>query len=489
MDAAQAQIDTAGQNIANAANPNYAVETVQLNPMDGGPTPLATGVIGPGSFGAGVNVAGVTQNVPQYLVSNNRQALADSAYANQYATQLQNAETLYQEPSSSSGLSTQMSTFYNDLNVLAQDPSNAGAKSTVVGQGQSVATAFNNLAAGLNQARGNVIAQIQGTVTEDNNTIAQVAKMNATIQQQEIAGNTPNALLDQRTGLLNQLATDLGATVTSVPLLNTAGGQVMSQIGQPVNTIQVALPNGTLLVNGTNASTLGVSTTGVPSITVTSPTGTTGAATFGANQGGNVGALLTLVGSHGLLSGDGAGSYSGSWLNQLDHIASQFASQLNGYQTAGYAPSPTTGTMTVQTGNPLFLAGASATATITAANLTVNPTLVQNPNLVAAAQSTNANDGSNAQAMANLGSSASGALSQYQLQIGAIGTQVADAASQSTTQQAVAAQAQQSLESVAGVNVNQEVVNLSFAAQTYQALAKTMGTMQSAVSSLLNAVQ
>jgi flagellar hook-associated protein FlgK len=66
---------------------------------------------------------------------------------------------------------------------------------------------------------------------------------------------------------------------------------------------------------------------------------------------------------------------------------------------------------------------------------------------------------------------------------------VADAQARATTAQAVAAQANQALESVAGVNVNQEVVNLSFASQTYQALADTMNTIQSSVSSLLNAVQ
>jgi flagellar hook-associated protein 1 FlgK len=487
LNAAQVETQTAGQNIANASNPNYAEETVQMAPLLGGPTPLATGSILPGAIGAGVTVTGIMRQAPAYLSATARLAMGGSAYAQTYASTLNSAETLFQEPSAN-GLNNLLQQYFNDLNTLSQDPSNAGAKSTVVGDAETLVQAFHTLANGLQEAQGNVMTQLGDTVNQDNTILTQIAQLNGQIQQQEIAGNNPNALLDQRSGMLDQLAKDLGATVTPVPLLDGAGQPVISQNGQPVDTIQVALPDGTVLLNGTTAGSLSVNTTGAPTLSVTF-NGSTSTPSLGPSQGGTVGALLTLVGSSsGLLSGDGPNSYSGSWLNQLDSVAAALAASINQLQTTGYAPDPTTGTMTLQTNTPFFVTSNGAT-TFTAANLAVNPTLVQTPTLVAAAQSTNPNDGSNALAMANVSTSPTGPVAIYQQEIGQVGTAVQSAEQVATTAQAVSAQATQARESVTGVNINQEVVNLSFASQTYQALAKTMGTLQNMVSSLLNAVQ
>jgi flagellar hook-associated protein 1 FlgK len=493
MNAAQATTETAGQNIANASNPNYATEVVEQAPILGGPTPLATGSILPGSIGAGVTITGIERQAPAYLSSTARAAMGQSSYANTWASALNSAQQLYQEPSAN-GLNALMTQYFNDLNVLAQDPSNAGAKSTVVGDALTLVQAFHTLAGGLQQAATNATTQLQDKVGQDNTILSQIATLNGQIQELQIAGNNPNALLDQRSGMLDQLAKDLGATVSAVPLTDANGQPVMSQNGQPVDSLQLTLPDGTIILSGTTAATLNVATSnGAPSLSVTMGTTTT-APTFGPSQGGSVGALLALLSpSGGVLSGDGASSWSGSWLNQLDQVASTLATAINQLQTTGYAPDPTTGAMTVQTNTPFFVAGtggtASATGPFTAANLTVNPALQANTALVAAASSTNVNDGSNAQAMANVAESPTGPLAVYRQQIGSIGTTVQSAEQVATTQQAVAAQTQQARESVTGVNINQEVVSLSFAAQTYQALAKTMGTIQSMVASVINAVQ
>lgn len=492
MTAAQAQTDVAGQNIANASNPNYAVETVDQAPLLGPPAPMATGLVGPGAFGGGVDITGVTRQAPAFLSATARQASAASTYASTVATALQNAQTIFQEPSSN-GIAALMEQFFSDLTALSQDPSNIGAKAAVVGAAQTLVQAFHTVATGLIQAQTNVMTQLNDTVASDNTILGQVAQLDGQIQQLEIAGENPNALLDQRSGLLDQLAKDLGATVQVVNLTDASGQPVRNPDGQPVTTIRVMLPDGTMLVDGTVASTLSVAAGPPPTVQVTGPGGSPVTPAWGSGQWGTVGGLLALVGSSGLLSGDGPSSYSGSWLNQLDQVAAGLAAAINPLQTGGYAPNPTTGVMTQQTSTPFFEADLSGTLTasgpFTAANLVVNPTLVNTPSLVAAAATPSPNDGSNAAQMALVGSNSSGPLAQYQQMIAAIGSEVQSAQQVDTTLKAVAAQAQQAREAVSGVSINEEVVHISFASQTYQALAKTMATLQAMVAALLDSVQ
>lgn len=481
----QGETTVAGQNIANAATSGYAQQTADTSPLQGSPVPMASGTVGPGSFGGGVEITDIARQAPAYLSATARRAFAQKAYASTWSTVLKNAEAVYQEPSSV-GLSASMGQFFNDLTVLSQDPSNLGAKSVVVADAQTLAQKFNNLAQGLNQSATSAQNQLADVVGQDNNLLTQVAQLNGAIMKAQMGGESPNALLDQRSVLLDQLSKDLGATVTPFAVTGTQGPLDLPN-GMPLETIQVTLPNGSVVVQGASAGSLAIGT-GTPVSVQATAVGASGPSTvqWPANQGGTAGALVALL--TGPLSGDGSGSSSQSWLNQLDQVAASLASQVNALQTTGYAPDPSTGAMTVQTQNPLFQPS-SGTGSITAGTLAVNPTLVQNPMLVAAAQSTSPNDGSNAQAMASLGTESTGPLAVYQSQVSSIGTAVQAAGQMATIQSALSAQAEQARQSVSGVNINEEVAHLAFDSQAYAALAKTLGTLQTMMSVLVNAVQ
>jgi flagellar hook-associated protein 1 FlgK len=132
---------------------------------------------------------------------------------------------------------------------------------------------------------------------------------------------------------------------------------------------------------------------------------------------------------------------------------------------------------------------------MSAATISVNAAIVADPTLIAAAgpNATNTgpigtNDGSNAQAMAELGSSATGPDLDYQNLVESIGSDTQNANSQLASQTSVATQAQQALQSVTGVDTDQQLTSLMQFQDAYQASAQVVNIINSTMQSLMQAV-
>ena len=133
-----------------------------------------------------------------------------------------------------------------------------------------------------------------------------------------------------------------------------------------------------------------------------------------------------------------------------------------------------------------------------AATIAVSPALLATPSLIATAAAPGAGnsnvigtptlDGSNAQAMAALASSATGTDVLYQSMIGSLGTQAADATTASTTATNLASTASNNLSSISGVNENNEEVDVLAAQNAFQASSQVVSAITSCFQSLLEAV-
>ena len=451
LEADRTAMDTIADNLSNVNTPGYAAESPLLTT-----TPSWDNL----GIGAGVTVLNVTQATDAVLSADNLSATAAAAGSSALQQTLSAVQSIFPEPGSN-GLQSQLSTFWSSWDAIATNPSETAPRTEVIDQAENIASTLNQATTQLTQTSADTVTQIGSTVTQVNSLLSQVAALNQSIVSTVAAGGQPNSLIDQQNNLVSQLGQDIGITTSQ-----QSNGSINVYVG------------GAQLVQGSTADSLTMQTTGSPpSVSIVS--NNTGAAVPVSN--GTMAGLLTAVNVN-----------IPSYQSQLNTVATNLANTVNGALGQGYDAS---GNTDVAAGTgvgpnnsaPLFVIGNASGA---AATISVNQAVVTNPALLAAATaSTNgANDGSNASAMAELGTSSTGPDQSYQTFITNLGSQVQTVTNQANAQSSLSQSLSASLQSVTGVNTDQQTVEMLGYQQSYQASAKVISTIDTMVQSLLQAV-
>lgn len=196
----QTQIQTTGNNIANANTPGYTRQVA-------GQTALPTQQIHTGIFvGTGVDLTGIQRQIDQALESRLRGAASDGSAADSTQQWLGRVESTF-NALSGNDLSTQLSTFFNSWSNLANTPQNAGLRQVVLSNGDTVAKTFQSLRGQLVNLAGDSGSQFKALAGQANDLAQRVADLNAQIVITEGGtGGTSGTLRDQRDQTLRQLA-------------------------------------------------------------------------------------------------------------------------------------------------------------------------------------------------------------------------------------------------------------------------------------------
>ncbi|GGA27734.1 flagellar hook-associated protein FlgK [Dyella nitratireducens] len=222
LNAAQVALSTVSNNIANASSSGYSEESVLQAETIGQSN-------GQYTIGSGVNVTAVQRAYSQYLT----QAVWSGNSSLQNATTNNNLTSALNGFLSNSGnLQTSLDNLYSSFSSVANSPTSSSVRQAALGSASSLTSVFNTLGQQLSTQSTQVNQQIGGTVTSINNLASQIAKLNNQILQAGSTGN-PNALLDQRDSLVQQLAglTGISASTSndgSVSVYTSAGGTLVS---------------------------------------------------------------------------------------------------------------------------------------------------------------------------------------------------------------------------------------------------------------------
>ena len=312
----QKALSVTSNNVANVDTPGYSVERANFSPQLG----VTTSV---GSFGNGVDVTSVTRSYSELLAGQMRTSQSSYAGFNSFATTAASIDSVLSD--SATGLTPTLQGFTNSLQTLANAPTLPASGTAVLSAAQTLAQSVQGYATQLSAADQNVEGQISSNVQEINSLATGIANLNT-----QIAGTTssgaPNALLDQRDQLINQLSQYVS--------VNTAT--------QSDGTMQVFIGNGQALVNSGTAQTLSA----IPS--QYNPTQfDVGVASSGATvditgsiTGGSLGGLLAV-----------RSQVIQPTLNALGQISVGVASIINQQQASGLTQSGTQG-------QPMFSVGA-----------------------------------------------------------------------------------------------------------------------------------
>ncbi len=221
----QTAISVVANNISNANTPGYSRERpviVQTPPI---PMSTLTQTSMPISFGTGSEVTNVQRIRDSFLDTQYRQSNSNMNFWNETNTQFQYIEQLFNTPGSQ-GLSTYYGSFWSAAQQLATNPSNVANQEGFVQSAKALIDNVKSIYTSLEQMKSNYTSQIQTQVGNINSTLKQIADLNVEIRESSVLGNSPNALLDQRDNLLDNLS-----QLTDYTTTNTSGNQININIG------------------------------------------------------------------------------------------------------------------------------------------------------------------------------------------------------------------------------------------------------------------
>ncbi|MGG5255322.1 flagellar hook-associated protein FlgK [Neobacillus sp. SM06] len=328
----QSALYTTGQNVANASTPGYSRQRVNFAQTEPYPGVGMNMPQLPGQMGTGVKAESVQRIRESFLDVQYRGENKKLGYWQTRSDALSKMESVMNEPSDS-GLSTVMDQFWQSLQDLAVDPTNAGARSVVRQRGEAVADTFHYLSNSLSAVKRDQKDQVDVTVKEINSVVYQLDQINKQIGGVEPHGMLPNDLYDERDRLIDQLSSLVNIKVDYVKSGGNAdpkaeGKAEIKLVDDTGSELGVLLS-----VAGTNKVSVNYkgADESVSTISV-------GAETIDFSKMNSSGKLRALIESYGYeKDGQATGIYP-DMLNELDNMAYTFAKQFNDVHASGLSP-------------------------------------------------------------------------------------------------------------------------------------------------------
>lgn len=236
--ASQRSLATTSHNISNVNTEGYSRQRVELVARE-------AQFRGAGYIGSGVEASTISRITDQFITTQLRTSTTGASEINAFLTLASRVDDTL--ANTETGLSPSLQNFFASIQDVNDLPSSSTAREVMLSEAESLASRFQFLDSRLTD----LVNEVKIQLNEDINDINTLAKSIADINERIVAatgaasGQPPNDLLDQREGLILNLA-----ELVSVTTLEQADGSMNVFIG-----------NGQPLVINKTASELSISET------------------------------------------------------------------------------------------------------------------------------------------------------------------------------------------------------------------------------------
>ncbi|MGC9157971.1 MAG: flagellar hook-associated protein FlgK [Terracidiphilus sp.] len=451
LDADQEALNVVANNVANANTPGYTEEKPDWQENQ----PIEINGV---SYGQGVTETGATSQRDRVLQAQLDQQQQLAASSSSRLTALDTLQALFTPDSGSTSstagdISSDLTGFFDSFSTLEGSPTNSSDREAVLSSATTLAADISGAAASLNSQRSALDQEAAGVTSQVNSLTSSIAQLN-----QQIMSTSPNtdagALEDQRQEDISQLSQLIG----------------INQITTEDNGLAITTTSGAVLVSGNSSYQLTTGTVnGVTDFFLNNTDITAQLATGGGSLGGYLTARDTDVPSA---------------LASLDQLAYSISTEVNNLNNTGTDLNGDTGT----TANPLYIFNQPTTVAGSALNMKV---VMTDPSQIAAAGSGDGTgDSSNALAIANLASqtivNGQTPANYYSNFVSTLGATVSSVQTENTAQNAAVTQLQTQVDSLSGVNLNDEASSMTTLERSYQAASQVFTMLNTVMASALN---
>lgn len=495
LSANQAAITTVSNNIANVDTEGYSklrTNMVSVTNYGAANSPLSIA-----NSLSGVQVGSVQRFANFSKEAYFWQENSTNSYLEQYAQSAMDVQSLVNELNDT-GLSNALNNFYDAADSLSDMPSDITARQNYASAADNLCTVFNNMSSNLTTVQESLVgtpaevypSALSDSIDDVNNLLDQIADVNSNIVKTSTSTGASPTLLDQRDALVTKLSEFIPVNATE----------------NKNNTVSVSLGNMSLVqgleVKGYLSASNALDVNGHTVTTVSLVDGQ-GNTTYGnvnsKLDSGSIGAILDISGT------DPTKLTISGIMDTVDNLASQFATTLNSIQlTADASGTPlaidkSTNTLTPAT--EAIFANKNGAGAITAANISVNANIINDPYLIAAARTdttsatysnTQIGNNSNITKVLAVRSTPFASLNNMDMEdylasaVSKVGTGVKNITTSQETQATVLSSVKSSLASETGVNLDEELMDLMKYQQAYQAAARIFSVCNGLLDDLIH---
>ncbi|MBW2436239.1 MAG: flagellar hook-associated protein FlgK [Desulfobacterales bacterium] len=444
----QKAMNVTSHNIANVNTPGYSRQRLRMSTN----TPASMSI---GMVGSGVSADSVERIYDRFLSD---QINVENQELGRWDAQkgaVEVVETIFNE-SDGYGLNHVMSRFWEAWQSLTNNPTGQTERQILITDSQALARTFNQLVADLSQAQEDLDIIIEGTVADVNRLSEQLVDLNQKIISAEANTSVANDYRDSREQVLKELS----------ELID------INSFEDSFGATHVLLNNGWPLVGGSQSWQLStqINAFGLNDVVWLDPSGSPVDVT-GDIDGGKLKGYLKV--RDDIITDD---------LNRLDTLAQTLMTDINTLHQAGFALDGSPGLA--------FFNGTGA------GNMALNTTIAGSPDLIAAAADAATVPGDNRQAIAI-------AELQYQLRMSGntatyndyysavirdTGNEVLQSDAYYHHQSDMMAQLENRRESISGVSLDEEMINLMKFQNAYTAAAKMISTADEMMQTVMQMV-
>jgi flagellar hook-associated protein 1 FlgK len=450
--AAQRGLDVTGQNISNVNTAGYSRQRVDQASLGGTAVPALHSVSN--NVGSGVSADQITRIRDVFLEARGHVESGRTAQLTTESAAFDQVEAALREPGDD-GIQSMLADVWTGWSDLVSNPTKLPSRALVLERMDTLATGFHATRTSLDQQWGQAHDSLAAIVTDVNEATKSIAELNDSIRRASMSNLPTSALSDKRDLLVSQLAGSIGA------------------IGVPGEdgVVDVSL-GGIQLVHG--GSAIAVELAGADDVD--------GAAADPPR-------LVTTIGKTKLETGGTAAGHLTTmtatvpkYRAQLDDLAASLAASMNTAHQAGFD-------LAGVAGGALFDNGGGA-GPITAGNLRLR---ITDPAALAASAvdpattgGVAAADGGNADKMFTLSLAADGVDARYRSLVVSLGVESAVSKRDLSVQTVVSDQVDAARESVAGVNLDEEMTNMLSYQHAYSAAARMITAIDEALDTLIH---
>jgi flagellar hook-associated protein 1 FlgK len=457
-------LDVTSNNIANANTPGYSRREATF--AEALPTSIQ------GTFvGTGVLNEKLRTFREEFFDKEVRNTLSRQASYEADQKTITRVESILAEPSEQ-GLNELSNKFLNSFDELALKPESEALRENVIGIGQTLVDRINLTARQLSDARNDTLSSLKDQVGVANKLITQIAELNKAVSGSiSLATNDSQTMIDSRELKLEEL-TKLGNV------------NVTQNLNGTVN----------VFMNGMNVVT-GQEITKIDVVEQVNPITAERTVRIGRlDKDGNIlnfinpenGKLSSLMKSFNVTLDDKDSTGNFSVASDLNTFVKTLAGKVNGFMTSGYG-------LDDKSGNPPNRSFFEpAVGTLDANNIKISNEILNKPRNIAISDKPNEPGNANiATKIARISDDSqfignSTPSDFYSGMVGRVGTLSQESAHGLNTIKLVSQQLTNQRDSIIGVNLDEEAINLVKFQQAFQASSRVINTTNEILTTIVN---